>query len=48
MSKAFDVMLDGVRINTVFFNSKMRAAEVKRQLVNQQHYDTNIVVEEVK
>ncbi len=48
MMKAYDVMLNGARIDTVFFRQGMSEREVWDQLVNHDHYDPEIQVEEVK
>jgi len=46
--EAFDVMLDGRRIDTVFFRSGMSAQEVRDKLVKHDMYDPDIVVEAVR
>lgn len=45
MQTAFDVFLNGKRIDTVFYNAGMTADEVKRSLVNHDGYDSAIDVE---
>jgi hypothetical protein len=42
---AFDVMLNGVRIDTVFKPAHLKAAQVRNQLVANEMYDGAIVVE---
>ena len=44
---AFDVMLNGVRINTVFRDAKMRATQVRNQLIADEMYDGDILVEKL-
>ena len=44
---AFDVMLNGVRINTVFRDAKMRAEQVRNQLIANEMYDGDILVEKL-
>jgi len=44
---AFDVFLNGVRIDTVFFNSD-DTDEVQRCLVEYDHYDPDIQVKNVE
>jgi len=44
---AFDVFLNGVRIDTVFFNST-DTAEVQRCLIEYDHYDPDIQVQNVE
>lgn len=45
--KAFDVMLNGVRINTVFFRKGATAEQVRNELINRQMYDSAISVIEL-
>lgn len=45
---AYDVMLNGERIDTVFFHKGTSVAEVWDKLVMHDMYDPEIVVEEVK
>lgn len=42
---AYDVMLNGVRINTVFKPANLSASQVRNQLVANDHYDPDIEVE---
>lgn len=42
---AFDVMLNGVRIATVFKPANLKEAQVRNQLIANEHYDGEIVVE---
>jgi hypothetical protein len=41
---AFDVMLNGVRIDTVFRHSRFSAQQIRNQLVAEMCYDSDIVV----
>jgi hypothetical protein len=45
---AYDVTLNGERIDTVFFHKGTAVAEVWDKLVMHDHYDPDIVVEEVQ
>lgn len=45
---AYDVFLNGERIDTVFFHAGTPVAEVWDKLVMHDMYDPDIVVEEVK
>lgn len=45
---AYDVLLNGERIDTVFFHKGTTIAEVWDKLVMHDMYDPDIVVEEVK
>lgn len=42
---AFDVMLDGKRIDTVFQPVELSAGEVKLKLIRERKYDNAITVE---
>jgi hypothetical protein len=46
--RAFDVMLDGVRIDTVFFRADSTEEEVRRALIDWDGYDPDIAVEDVE
>jgi hypothetical protein len=46
-SAAFDVMLNGRRINTVFYPAELSAGEVRIVLTQRHHYDSNITVEKL-
>jgi hypothetical protein len=45
--KAFDVMLNGKRVETVFFRADSTVQEVKQSLVEYDKYDPDIEVEEL-
>lgn len=45
--KAFDVMLNGRRIDTVFFRKGATAEQVRDELVNRRMYDSEISVVEL-
>lgn len=45
--KAFDVMLNGRRIDTVFFRADSTVKEVRDSLVEYDRYDPEIVVQEL-
>ncbi len=42
---AFDVMLNGVRVSTVFKPAHLKPAQVRNQLIAEDHYDSSIQVE---
>lgn len=42
---AFDIMMNGTRVGTVFKPNHMNANQVRNQLIEQEHYDTGIEVE---
>jgi hypothetical protein len=46
--EAFDVMLNGHRIDTVFFRSGTSIEEVRVKLIKHDMYDPDIVVEAVR
>jgi hypothetical protein len=46
--RAFDVMLNGERIDTVFFTADSTEDEVKRSLIEWDGYDPEITVEDVE
>ena len=42
---AFDVMLNGVRLTTVFKPAHLKSAQVRNQLIERAGYDADITVE---
>jgi len=46
--RAFDVMLNGQRVDTVFFRADSTEEEVQRSLIKWDAYDPEIVVEDVE
>lgn len=44
---AFDVMLNGARITTVFKPAHLKPAQVRNQLIANEHYDSDIQVEKL-
>jgi hypothetical protein len=42
---AFDIMLNGTRVATVFKPAHLKPAQVRNQLISNEHYDGEIVVE---
>jgi hypothetical protein len=42
---AFDVMLNGRRITTVFRAAHLKPNQVRNQLIADEHYDSDITVE---
>lgn len=42
---AFDIMMNGTRVGTVFKPSNMNANQVRNQLIEQEQYDAAIEVE---
>jgi len=44
---AFDVMLNGVRLITVFKSASLNASQVRNWLIANEHYDSDIEVEKL-
>ncbi len=42
---AFDIMLNGVRVDTVFQPAYLKPAQVRNQLIERSGYDVSITVE---
>lgn len=42
---AFDIMLNGTRVATVFKPAHLKPAQVRNQLIAEDHYDSAIEVE---
>ena len=42
---AFDVMINGVRVSTVFKPAHLNSNQVRNQLIEKENYDTAIIVQ---